>query len=79
MFLEAGTRAHFMQFLAREFPASVPRYERLYARKYAPEEYRAQVKAMVRVLQARYGLAPRERETTGPAPADGPEQVGFAW
>lgn len=77
MFLEAGTRDHFMKFLAQEFPAWVPRYDKLYSRKYAPDEYRKQVTDMVRMLQMRYGLEPREK--TGPAPADGPEQVGFAW
>ena len=30
MFLEDGTRAHFMKFLEREFPALLPRYEKLY-------------------------------------------------
>src|SRR6266851_920889 len=60
MFLEGGTRAHFMKYLEREFPAWLPRYEKLYERKYAPQEYRKQVQGMVRVLQARYGLGGRE-------------------
>src|SRR5262249_1392435 len=34
MFLEAGTRAHFMSFLEREFPSWLPRYTRLFAKKY---------------------------------------------
>lgn len=79
MFLEAGTRDHFMKFLTQEFPSWVPRYERLYARKRAPDEYRKQVAGMVRMLQAQYGLPAREHDETEPAPADGPEQVGFAW
>ena len=61
MFLEDGTRAHFMKYLEREFPSWLPRYEKLYERKYAPQEYRKQVQGMVRVLQDRYGLTPRER------------------
>src|SRR5689334_8681060 len=48
MFLEDGTRAHFMKFLAREFPSWVPRYEKLYAKKYAPDDYRKEIGAMVR-------------------------------
>jgi DNA repair photolyase len=83
MFLEAGTRSHFMTFLEREFPASVPRYERLYARKYAPLQYRKEVQGMVRALQQQYGIRPRAREQegdmpVGPEPA-GEEQVGFRW
>src|SRR6478672_8603165 len=60
MHLEDGTRTHFMKFIAREFPAMTPRFDRLYARKYAPEAYRKEVGAMVRVLQDRYGLKKRE-------------------
>jgi DNA repair photolyase len=78
MFLEDGTRSHFMTFLEREFPAWVPRYEKLYERKYAPEEYRKQVQGMIRVLQERYGLSAREREPHQESPREA-EQVGFAW
>ncbi len=81
MYLQDGTRTHFMKFIAREFPLMAPRFERLYARKYPPDSYRHQVKALVRVLQERYGA---QRETSGEdvpraAGGDGPEQVGFAW
>jgi DNA repair photolyase len=79
MFLEDGTRAHFMKYLEREFPSWLPRYDKLYARKYAPQDYRKQVQGMVRALQNRYGLTHRERE---PHRAEEPceaEQVGFAW
>ena len=78
MFLEDGTRAHFMKYLEREFPSWLPRYERLYQRKYAPQEYRKQVQGMVRALQARYGLTPREREPHKEERLEA-EQVGFAW
>src|SRR2546427_3199007 len=80
MFLEDGTRAHFMKFLEREFPSWLPRYEKLYAKKYAPEEYRRQVQGMIRVLQGRYGLSKREdAEERNPAGDTDPTQVGFAW
>jgi len=78
MFLEDGTRAHFMKFLEREFPSWLPRYEKLYEKKYAPEEYRKQVQGMIRVLQNRYGVSRREREPHEEKPTE-PEQVGFAW
>src|SRR5215210_4992794 len=35
MFLEDGTRAHFMKFIQQEFPAMLPRFEQLYEKKYA--------------------------------------------
>jgi len=81
MYLEDGTRTHFMKFIEREFPAMLPRFERLYAKKYPPETYRKEVQGMVRVLQERYGLNKREdaskpREVVGKPEAT---QVGFAW
>jgi DNA repair photolyase len=86
MFLEAGTRAHFMKFLQHEFPSWVPRYERMYSRKYAPQAYRKQVQGMVRALADRYGIRPRARShddqpvgPDGPTADRAPEQVGFAW
>ena len=60
MHLEDGTRTHFLKFIEREFPAMLPRFERLYAKKYAPEAYRKEVQAMVRVLQDRYGIPARD-------------------
>jgi hypothetical protein len=84
MFLEDGTRAHFMQYLEREFPSWVPRYEKLYAKKYAPQEYRKQVQGMIKALQQRYGLSTRkeadaEHTPAAASPETESEQVGFAW
>src|SRR4029077_17824885 len=51
MYLQDGTRTHFMSFLDREFPAMRPRYERLYGSKYPPTAYRKELQGMVRMLQ----------------------------
>ena len=83
MYLQDGTRTHFMRFIEQEFPAMRPRFEKLYATKYPPDAYRKEVKAMVRVLQERYGVTKREDADAGRVPPeteqDEPEQVGFAW
>ena len=85
MYLQDGTRTHFMKFLEREFPSMQPRFEKLYVKKYPPESYRHEIKAMVRVLDQRYGLTPRKDREAGPAlvetaePVKHEEQVGFAW
>jgi DNA repair photolyase len=90
MHLEDGTRAHFMAFVEREFPALRPPLERLYVNKRPPEAYRREVKAMVRMLQQRYGLDRREETSEHASSGDGIEpgaptgfeeyeQVGFAW
>ena len=75
-----------MAFLAREFPSWLPRYERLYAGKYAPEDYRREIQAMVSTLQQKHGLRPRSEQRRADMPV-GPEQpvnrpeaqVGFRW
>jgi DNA repair photolyase len=83
MYLQDGTRTHFMKFIEREFPSMLPRFERLYARKYPPESYRKEVQGMVHVLQERHGLRRREEaagraEPSRPVASDA-TQVGFAW
>src|SRR3984893_16113121 len=60
MYLQDGTRTHFMKFLEREFPSMAPRFEKLYEKKYPPDAYRKEVQGMVQLLQARYGLRKRE-------------------
>jgi DNA repair photolyase len=84
MHLQDGTRTHFMKFLEHSFPSMVPRFERLYVRKYPPQAYRKEVQGLVRALQDRYGLT--KRGESNPAniaevveEQTEVEQVGFAW
>ena len=82
MYLQDGTREHFMRFISREFPAMRPRFEKLYARKQAPEAYRKEVQSMVRVLQERYGLRKRKEadaDHSSEASPEEREQIGFAF
>jgi DNA repair photolyase len=82
MYLQDGTRTHFMKFIEREFPSMTPRFERLYRGKSAPDSYTKEVKAMVRVLQQRYGLKGREERddnVKNAATEREAEQVGFAF
>ena len=81
MYLQDGTRTHFMRFIERDFPSMLPRFEKLYVKKYPPDAYRKEVQAMVRVLQERYGLT-RRRDANREEPVEQEpeqEQVGFAW
>ena len=64
--LEGGARAHFLEFLAREYPALVEGYGRLYAGKYATARYTEQVDAVLGTLRARYGLASRSMRPRAP-------------
>jgi len=79
MFLEGGTRDHFMRWLAQEYPQLVEGYTHLYSRKYAPSDYRKEVSSVIGMLKAKYGLRSRtdsnadsgrpEKEKAGESPA----------
>jgi DNA repair photolyase len=81
MFLEGGTRDHFMRFLADAYPQLVEGYAQLYAGKYASASYRAEVRHVIGLLQARHGLPARERgsEPTAPAAIQVAEQQMLGW
>jgi DNA repair photolyase len=76
LFLDGGTRDHFMRFLADSYPSLVDQFDRLYAAKYAPKDYAERVRRTVGMLKARYGLANRQRaaaEGNGDDERDAPE------
>lgn len=55
--LRPGTREHFLESLARDWPELLPTYERLYAdRAYLPSSETGQVSRMVADLRKRFGL-----------------------
>ena len=62
MFLEGGTRDHFMRWLGDAYPQLVEGYAQLYARKYAPAAYRKEVSQVIGMLRAKYGLNRRDTE-----------------
>jgi DNA repair photolyase len=78
LYLQDGTRDHFMTFLSREYPHLVDDYERMYAGKYAPSEYIGGVRSFIDILQNRYGLNARARpsgEVRGTEKEAAPEQA----
>ena len=79
LFLDGGTRDHFMRFLSEEFPALSDRYGQLYASKYVERDYAERVKKTVGMLKAKYGLAARKRrdgDAASPEPmAPDPAQI----
>jgi DNA repair photolyase len=72
MYLDGGTRDHFMRFIQREFPAMVEQYDRLYAAKYLPKDYSAQIQKTVGLMKAKYGMAERRRYQTDDPPKEQP-------
>jgi DNA repair photolyase len=70
--LRPGTREHFLDHLARDWPELLPRYERLYAqRAYLPDTEAKPLRALVRSLADRHGIADRRARPIEPLP-DGP-------
>ena len=63
--LEGSTRAHFLDFLSREYPDLIEGYGRLYAGKYAPKPYAARVHSILGMLKTRYGIVTSRRTNEG--------------
>ena len=65
MFLEGGTRDHFMRWLEAERPELVDGYRQLYTSKYANKAYREEVKRVMDGLRAKCALTSSGRERVG--------------
>ena len=76
LYLQPGTREHFLEHLARDWPEELRRYQRLYARPYLDKRDAEPIRAEVARLRARYGIADRRRDRLEPAPD--PEQLSLA-
>ena len=75
--LRPGTREHFLDALARDFPDQLDRYERLYARRaYLASEQAKPVRAQVSALARRHGVRDRRKLPIVPEPE--PEQLLLA-
>ena len=59
MYLQDGTRDHFMGWLAAEYPHLVEGYERLYKGKYVPGAYATEIKRVVGEMRSKYGVGAR--------------------
>jgi DNA repair photolyase len=72
LYLKPGTREHFLEALARDWPDEVARYERLYGgRAYLPSSVSEPVRASVRELASSYPPLVRPR-TLRPRPTPEP-------
>jgi DNA repair photolyase len=79
LFLRPGTREHFMEALARDWPEEVERYERLYAgRAYLGAEHAKPVRATVAALVEEHGIGDRRRIRLEPEPPAIAEQLALA-
>jgi len=76
LYLKPGTREHFLECLARDWPELLPAYEQLYARRaYLVRSDSEPTRAEVRRLARAHGIRDRRPEPLRPQPRD--EQLSF--
>jgi DNA repair photolyase len=79
LFLKPGTREHFLEHLAEDWPEEVARYEELYAdRAYLPAALAKPVKDEVKAATAEAPLRGRRRVRRAASPRREPEQLALA-
>src|SRR6266850_5195540 len=69
LYLRPGTREHFLEHLARDWPALVPSYLALYRRPYPDRATTEPVKSTVAALKERFAIADRRARPLVPRPA----------
>ena len=69
LYLKPGTREHFLEALARDWPDELERYERLYAGKaYLGSDVVKPIREQVAALSREHGIADRRRVKLAPPP-----------
>jgi DNA repair photolyase len=77
LYLQPGTREHFLESLEREWPELLPEYERLYdSRGYLPASVTRPVREAVGELAREHGVRDRRRRRLEPPPE--PVQLSLA-
>jgi DNA repair photolyase len=79
LFLRPGTREHFLDNIARDWPDLLPRYQALYEeRAYLPKSVIEPVRRRVTALMHRYDVADRRTNPIEPLPEPVFEQLPLA-
>jgi DNA repair photolyase len=77
--LRPGTREHFLEHLARDWPELLPRYERLYAgRAYLPKAQVEPIRREVAELRHRFSIGDRRQVRLLPLPEPPPAEEQLA-
>jgi DNA repair photolyase len=75
LYLQPGTREHFLDHLARDWPELLDRYRELYRRPYLDRAHTEPVRAEVAALRKTFAIADRRVAPLEPDPA--PEQLAL--
>ena len=76
VYLKPGTKEHFMNFLARDYPQLVHRYEELFPSAFAPSSVKGPLVRTVGKLREKHGVGDRRVWKAEPAPE--PIQLALA-
>ena len=76
LYLQPGTREHFLATLARDWPEQLPRYETLYRGPFLERDVSERIKARVAELRGRYEID--DRRTLRIEPPSAPLQLPLA-
>jgi DNA repair photolyase len=76
LYLQRGTREHFLEHLARDWPELLPRYLAIYRTPYPGRAVTAPVKEEVAALERRFAIADRRQRPLEPPPV--PQQLSLA-
>jgi DNA repair photolyase len=69
LYLRPGTREHFLEALARDWPEELDRYEELYAdRAYLPKKLGEPIRTLVAELRKKHGVRDRRKLKLSPPP-----------
>jgi DNA repair photolyase len=75
LYLQPGTREHFLDHLARDWPELLDRYRQLYRRPYLDRAHTEPIRAEVAALRKTFAIADRRVAPLEPDPQ--PEQLGL--
>jgi DNA repair photolyase len=75
LYLQPGTREHFLDHLARDWPELLDRYRSLYRRPYLDRTHAQPIRAEVAALKTAYAIADRRVAPLEPQPE--PEQLAL--
>jgi DNA repair photolyase len=79
LYLKPGTREHFLEALARDWPEQLGRYDRLYGqRAYLPKREAELVRRLVAELRREHGIRDRRTVRLEPEPSPALEQLSLA-
>jgi DNA repair photolyase len=76
LYLKPGTREHFLDHLARDWPELLPRYQRLYRAPYLDKGVSEPIRQEVAALRERYAIG--DRRVVKLEPESQPEQLPLA-